>query len=195
MIDLYSEFTAATALAEPRHFRWLVNRGVPPDFLWRGAMRLGVQDIAPSNDGTYQPIDEGQRAIIMPTIPLLAPWEWEEGDDLEDVGDLTAFRPDDPSRWWCRCGSVPILNPAAILGAELYDEPLRIHSTPLDWMRAAGDGVVILDPLAHLGLHLGSVRQLICDTVELGREIDRRLRHPEPKMPTIMIPNVVRAAA
>jgi hypothetical protein len=167
---------------------------VPHDFLWRGAQRFGVHGIIPSNDGSYEPIDDGQRAVIVPTIPLLSPVEMEDGDDIEDVGDLVAFLPSDPSHWWCRTGSMPILNPAAILGAEIYDEPLKVWSTPLDWMRASGDGIVILDPLAHLGMYLGSVRQLICDTVELGREVDRRLRQPEPKMPTVMIPTA-RAAA
>ncbi|HVB15164.1 MAG TPA: hypothetical protein VNF04_01395, partial [Stellaceae bacterium] len=89
--DLWGEFTAATKAAERRHFDWLERQGVPHDFLWHGPMRFGVAEIVPSNDGTYQSIHGGQRAIIMPATPLLAPWEWDDGDDIEDVGDLIAW--------------------------------------------------------------------------------------------------------
>ena len=195
-MDSYAEFTVAASQVQPRHFDWLQRQGVPHDFLWRGAQRFGVHGIIPSNDGSYEPIDDGQRAVIIPTIPLLSPAEWCDDDDvdLEDIGDLVAWFPQKPGRWWVRTGSTPILNADAIAGAEIFDEALKVYSTPLDWMRAAGDGIVVLDPVAHLGMYLGSVRQLVCDTVELGREIDRRLRDPAVRLPQIFIPDTREAA-
>jgi hypothetical protein len=186
--DLWEEFTAAAAAVENRHFDWLERQGVPHDFLWHGAMRFGAAEIAPCNDGTYQPIESGQRAIIMPTIPVLSPAEWQEGDDIEDVGDLVAWRPEEPTRWWCRTGMLPVMNPGAVLGAEFYREPLKLWSSPLAWMRAAGEGAVILDPVANLRFWLGSVSEILADSHELGREIDRRLREPRVRLPRVMIP-------
>jgi hypothetical protein len=194
MPDLWQEFTAATAATEPRHFDWLKRQGVDHRFLFHAPMRFGVTEIAPSNDGTYQPIDDGQRAIIMPAVPLLAPWEWEDGDDIEDLGDLIAWRPEEPGRWWWRTGLLPIMNHGAILGAEIYREPLKVWSSPLAWMQASGEGCVILDPQANLRFWLGAVGEILADSPELGREIDRRLREPSGPLPRVMVPKRKMAA-
>jgi hypothetical protein len=171
--SLANEFTTATATASREDFDGLVAQGVPSEFLWLGPMRFGVAEITTSND-THQPIVGGKRAIIVPAIAR---------DDVDEIvlgnvdpGDLIAFLPTDPSRWWCRTGACPFLNPIAIDRAEIYREPLALHSSPLAWLRAAGEGAVVIDQHVDLRLHLGGVREIVCDDLALARQIDKKLK-------------------
>jgi hypothetical protein len=187
---IFAEFTAATAAVERADFDLLVAQGVPRNWLWLGPMRFGVAEITASND-TYQPMVGGERAIVVPAIPR---------NDIDEVlgnvdpGDLIAFLPNDPSKWWCRTGACPFLNPVAIARAEIYRQPLRLHRSPLDWLRAGGDGAVVLDERAHLRLHLGGVGEIICDDLALARWIDRALK-ARVRLPSIRVRTDVREAA
>jgi hypothetical protein len=184
--NLWDEFIAATAAVSKRDFQLLVeDAGVPSNFLWGGAMRFGVAVIAPCDGGFYE-IAEGSEgafsAFILPALPLD-----DDGDD--DLGDLIAFNLSEPDRWWVRRGTVPILNPVAILRAEIMRERLLVVSSPLAWLRGAGSGAVILDWQANLRLHLGGLsRGVAADSEKLARAIERRLA--EPRRPTIYVREV-----
>ncbi len=168
--DLFAEFAEAAARTEPRHFDWLIARGVPRQFLDSGPMRFGVSPVMTASDGTFQIIDHGPRAIIMPAIPL-----YDGGDD---VGDLVCWFPREPNRWWLRTGLVPVLNPLWIDRATIFKEPLSVWSSPLAWLRAAGAGVVVIDPSERLTFWFGDVSELIADSAELARDVERRMKVP-----------------
>lgn len=82
--------------------------------------------------GVYQPVDDGRPAIIVPVF------------DAYELIDLLAFDPRKPEQWWLRVGAVPLLGSDA-LGEQLLGKPLRVFKTPLAWLLAGLDGVVILD--------------------------------------------------
>jgi len=183
--DLFDEFVSAVTLASRRDFDALITEGVPARFLWHGASRFGVSPIAPEGDSTYQPIDSGELAYIIPAMPLAAPWE--RGFPSDDPGDLIAWRLSHPGHWWRRTGALPILNPDAINRAEIMREPLAVHSSPLAWMQAGGNGCVVLDPRANLQLYFGGVQRIAADTVDLGEAIERCLRERPLPMPQIFV--------
>jgi hypothetical protein len=161
--ELLNEFTAATAAAEREDFDYLITEGVPRNWLWCGPMRFGIAPITTSG-ATYEPIVAGKRAFLLPAAPL---------DDDEDIVDLVAWHPDEPCQWWSRLGVAPILNPAAIDRAEIFREPLSLHSSPMAWLQAGGEGAVVLDASADLRLHLGGIGTIICDDLTLARQIDK----------------------
>lgn len=179
-LDLVDEFTAATAAVERRHFDALAALGVSRRFLFLGPMRFGVAAITTS-DRFYEPREDGTPAVIMPAIPLAAPWEDGFGED--DVGDLIAFSARAPQQWWCRCGLVPVLNPDAILRAESFRTPLQVRTSPLSWLRHSGDGCVLLDRAADVRLLFGGVPRIVADDLYSGEAMDRawrrRDRRPE----------------
>lgn len=187
--DLWAEFTAAAGPATRRcHFDELVARGVPKDFLWLGPMRFGVAEVATDTDGTYQPMPGGRLAYIVPARPL-ADLDDDEWGTEQDLVDLVAFFPDEPGRWWVRTGAEPILHPFAIARAEIMREPLEVHSTPLDWLRAMGRGCVVLDPHTDLRFQFGGVAQLVVSerVADFALEIERRLRAPPVTVPAVML--------
>lgn len=194
MIDLIDELAEAAAAARPEHFDALVAAGVSSAYLRRGPARFGIAEIDVDGDGYYQPAPTGEAAFIIPAVPLVAPWE--DGFPVEDVADLVAWFPRDPRRWWRRSGMAPILNPDAIDPAAWYRAPLDVRSTPLAWLRASGRGIVLLDPEANLRLWLGDVRTVHADDIDLGEQLERRMREPSWRAPRVLVaaPSLTRAA-
>jgi hypothetical protein len=181
------EFTAATAETRRRHFDFLEGQGVPRHYLWGGSMRFGTAEIITSGT-TYEPMPGGKRAFIVPAVPLR--------DDVfdDDVGDLIAWFPDNPSRWWHRFGLVPFLNFEAVERAAWFREPLSLWSTPLSWLRAAGKGAVILDNAVHLPLWFGGITDIASEDIALARRIKRAMQQQERRLPAFHVLDA-RAAA
>jgi hypothetical protein len=180
--DLSAEFAEAATRAQRAHFDQLIAQGVPHSFLWRGPMRFGVAEIVVTGE-LYEP-GPGPSALVIPACPLA-----DLGDDDEDgdLGDLIAWLPSKPGRWWRRVGGLPILGLSHIERAGFFREALSVWSTPLRWLRASGEGVVILSGDANLRFWLGSVPKVIVDRIELGEKIERGFRAPLPALPHIMV--------
>ncbi len=91
-----------------------------------------------SIDRTWFDFDEtGSEAIVCEV----------RGYDGEAVVDLVAWSIDDPTRWWTAIGAGVVLGEAfaANPNAGLCGEALRILRTPLAWLRAQCEGIVLLD--------------------------------------------------
>jgi hypothetical protein len=69
-------------------------------------------------------------------------------EDGETVIDLVAWpisRPDQPMTLFGRCGLLGIweaMNPATFI----FDKPISIHRSPLDWLKAGCSGAAVADP-------------------------------------------------
>jgi hypothetical protein len=63
------------------------------------------------------------------------------------IADLVAFYPARPAVWWYRTGQGRALGWSRLAHAEATGEPVRLYRTPLDYLRAGGDGAVLLDHL------------------------------------------------
>jgi hypothetical protein len=76
---------------------------------------------------------------------------------------------------------------AGLLGQRLAEEardnitarPVRVWRTPLAWLRARGDGVVIADP--ELAAHLLSGLPIVPEDIEFGHAL-MGLRLPPPRV-------------
>ncbi len=177
MIDLLAEFAEQAATATRRDDAML--DGVDHGFLWSGPSRYAVSPIETSRDGTYEPAESGELAIIVP----LAPLDFWHVDN--DPMDLVAFRPSRPEKWWLRLGVGQLLNPDAVLRAEITRQPIEVWSTPLRWLQSGGRGIVIVDWRANLRFHLGGVARIVPDSAALGDLIGRRCRNFGTRTPEI----------
>ncbi|WP_404379944.1 hypothetical protein [Caenispirillum salinarum] len=168
MMDLFTSFAGA---ATARHHQALIAAGVPSEWLYGGPARFGVARAVFAGPH-WEPHEHGTAVCVLPDAPLSRP-----GEPADLMADLIAFRTADPARWWLLKGGAAILNPTARDLAEWHGEPLAVHASPLDWMRAGGGGVVVLDWTAHLPLHLGRV-PLVAADLALGERLDRALNRP-----------------
>jgi hypothetical protein len=176
MSALLSEFCAYACAAGAGHDRRLSDAyGVPLPWLREGAARYGVVT-ASTDDRSWQPADVGRVLLVLPDTPLADPWN-ESG---ATPSDIIAFHPAEPGRWWSRTGNAPLLAPEEVERAAWFNEPLPVHRHPLDWLRAAGHGVVVLDWKACLSLWLAGPPRLIAADLALGEQLDRALNRPPP---------------
>ena len=152
--------------------RVLMKFGVPADI----TPFCGLDHIH-ANGPWFQPDPAGDPEIIMPVM---------EGGE---VVDLVAFMPHRPGRWHIRTGACPLLG---IDNMGVWSESLRVWRTPLDYLRASLQGVVVLSWSAAIPL-LTCTREIVAEDVEHGREIRKRLTRPIA-LPTISVPFKRRAA-
>jgi hypothetical protein len=157
---------------------------------YSGLMRLGVP--AP--------------ALIWPDLPARAPVFFRTGKPLfEFAADLPAeFDPDivwamvflalDEDRYpvdlvaWATTpyriaswfGATPFLGAESLFAPRLGEVGLNVFRTPLEWLKAERDGVVIVDP-AEAKWWLVGEQLLVSDGV-FGRDIHDKLRLPEPRI-------------
>ena len=186
MIDLAQEFNAAMRKGFVLSVKWFKRRGVTAKTLYLNP--VGIDLIDTTLDGTYQPFPDGKLAFIMPANCY--------GNFGEDIDDLIAWEPKNPTRWWLRLGIGRVLNHDAIGAAASWRFPLALRQSPFDWLRAGGDldaGAVILDRNADLRTLLADVPKVVAASYEHGIEIERQIERRSPRLPRIILPG--RAAA
>ena len=96
--------------------------------------------------------------------------------------DLLAFKFDSPTRWWLRLGDGVLLGQHNARLAQFKEEPVVVHATPLDWLRADCQGVVVLDWSRDVLSRLDGYGVLAADELT-GRRLGgafRRLRNIPP---------------
>jgi hypothetical protein len=143
----------------------------------------------------WWPDPEGRRAYVSPVrvhprarlMEIATPQPWETAR-YGVLADLVAWHPTVPDRFALRRGDGVVLGSAPW---RLSDEPsteLQVHRSPLDWLRAGTEGVVLLtrDPVEQRLLLLGVDQVRAADRTqgaELQRAIELGRREPRVLMP------------
>lgn len=174
-VDLWRELIAARA---DHHVDEILGRyGVTdPD----AQAHCGLVQIEHPDIGRfYEPRPGGEYAIIVPVM------------DGEELVDLLAFDPRKPDRWWVR------LDACCFLGGDnifCQSAPIEIWRTPLRWLKATCEGVVVLD-WGAASPTLRPLEEAHAEDTDHGQDIRRRLQQPLP-IPEIRVPEctVKRAA-
>ena len=128
---------------------------------------IGADDIC-IRDGRWERRFRGRRAVVLPV--------WQS--QAADIVDLVAFRPEAPKAFWLLTGHGVMLGAASAIHADYYDEPLLIHETPLDWLKAGGDGAVILDWRHYWPLYMGSIKTVRVVSLDFGRRLRAAMQRP-----------------
>ncbi|WP_294534306.1 hypothetical protein [uncultured Rhodoblastus sp.] len=169
-------------------FEWLLSMGVPPLALARDPAPF---DGFPVTAAQVEFLDKGfeftsylrdpqrpQRALI-----ILA-------RDIDcEIADIAAWTPRTGEvRLWL--GRLSMLGENNIL-APRFDEPLPVHETALDWLKADRRGVFIADP-ARASFQLEG-HSLLVDNAVFGGKLKQALTRPSP--PIFVNKDARRAAA
>ena len=166
---LFDEFADAVLAIEQCHLERLACVGCKGIDISRAGL-VGVANIEANGDGTYQRVDHGTAAVILPA---------RENDRIID---LVAFRTGEPGRFWLRAGL------AAVLGYDFatmcvdLERPLPVYPTPLSWLRAGGEGLCVLNSNGWEARRLlRDAAELICQTEDLARACRDLTRQREPR--------------
>lgn len=135
---------------------------------------IGAARVVVAGDGTYRPDASGQYGAILPVY----------GSDGE-LGDLVAWFLEQPTHWWLRDGGEPILGSRALAVAAFFGDPIRLYSTPEQWLLAGGSGVVILLWDVDCRELFDGVGHVECDCPQLEQRFRQALRRWEPSVTTM----------
>jgi hypothetical protein len=157
---------------------WLFDQSVDENALWpiSGAtVRF--------NGGTFDLDHEGERALTF------------RAEDREEVIDLIAWQPHTGTvaSWrgqaFCLGDVDDIFNPATYFAGDA----LRVHPTPLDWLLADREGIVIVRPdLAPA--YLSHCQRIRCSNAAYARQV-RKWIQPRQPLAEILVEVEQRAAA
>ena len=147
------------------------------------AMNLvSVLCIVPQSSGLFKFDPEGEPAAIARIY-----------DRNDELVDFVAWHPDNPGIWWLRNGDeTPLLGTRNLAMAAYYGDPIRLYSTPQDWLIAGRKGACVVKwdwPLNDLFYGVGDVE---CSSAPLQRKLIASLRRWEPR---VVVRKVVRHAA
>ncbi len=138
---------------------------------------FGRAKIQPLASGNYRLSDNGQWAVVL-----------EARDRFDEIVDLVAWSPDDPSHWWLRDGDeTPLLGARALAFAADCHEPVTLLPTPEAWLfavseRPKGRVVCILDWGVDLGPLFDGVLRVECQGPDLQKRFQQGLRAWEPRV-------------
>lgn len=180
MNDLESEMEAAVHRVRQPHLNRLRALGVSGLFIAQLGMTqapFGVVQAVIRDDGTYQPGG---------TVPLLVQPVFDATGDLVDI---VGWRSADPSRWWLRTGLGWCLGSLS----PTWDNRNAVHETPLDWLRAEGVGICVIDWDSDDVRWLGTCDRLIAANETVARLLWGKLTSPAP-IPEIEIMEARHAA-
>ena len=145
---------------------------------------FGVDRIDVDDAGRWWPDEAGKPALVVPVI--------ERGEPI----DIVAFRSNQPARWWWRIGIGGLLG-SDVLNRNVWPgDELRVVSTPIAWICAAGEAVCILDwdlPDPEIS-PMRDFHVIKCDTEILASRLRKRLAQPR-KVPPISVPKEAAHAA
>jgi hypothetical protein len=157
--------------------------GLEPEFL-DSLIRLHrlVGDLSPPNLGAaygefdgefWRPVEHG--GVLLLVVPEFA------GDELVD---LLAFRASDPSRVFVRTGIAAVAGEDNLRAARFLGEPLLIHATIEDYIRAGMTGCCLIDGDS---MRLFDLCHIVVNDPDLGKCIAAAHRAPPPHRPTIWV--------
>lgn len=178
--ELLDEFVTLTLRPNGAEIAWLRRQGVRGWSPLTGSIQRGNIEV---HETLFDFGPNGSPAFIHPIF---------DGDG--DVIDLIAWRPSAPSRWWLRTGIATMLGEVAVHACYVHESPLRLHRTPLNWLRRSGWGAVPLD-WQCARFDLMEIADFIAEDLQHGIEIEDQLRGPARPLPRIRVPDEIRRAA
>ena len=150
-----------------------IRSNLPAEF-WLDCGMPGLATVSKFAD-RFEFAADGRPAIIVPcydTLPDLLQADPER--HIAHLIDLVAVDVDQPDQFWCRRGEALILGAVYLEIAGQEGEPVPVFHNPLAWLRAGGEGIVILDWAWAPDLLLGF--DLVAEDLELGERLENTMR-------------------
>jgi len=141
--EVEARFAKLDTLTWPQ-YRWLIDRGVPSPAIVYPEMPAHADVVFHSNMPFFDFPDEIDEEVeTIGAMILLA------RDEFDSPCDLVAWQPKTGqiAPWFS--SDLPMLGLQTVYPPRVYlEEALKVHPTPLEWLRAGREGVVILKPLS-----------------------------------------------
>lgn len=182
-IDLEAERRAAIARVGDRHLGRISALDVSAAAIAALGERVPPFGVAPAVDigrGLYEPGNGPEHLIL---------FAYEDGAHIDSI----ALRTDAPTRWMWRIGQGWALGADWLNRLHWDPVPAPIFATPLEWLRAGGQGICILDWSSDEIRRLALVNAIETDAMT-GKRILSILSKPR-RLPQLIVRKAVQRAA
>lgn len=123
------------SLAEPARAEVFRRIGLPIEH----TDQVGFAFIRPAGNGRFEFDNSGDvAALILPVVDCYI----DGGVEVADYADLVAVDANDPRCAWSLTGSTEMLGETNL--TSLFGCMLRVHRSPLEWLKADREGVAIV---------------------------------------------------
>jgi len=152
---------------------WLLEQDIPETWLYT-PWPISSTTVSIAR-GQFREDAEGDRALIFRCT------------DHNSIVDLIAWHPESNRlASWCGAGFCigdidDIFNPATYFAGDA----LRIHASPIEWLRADRDGIVIARP-ELAGVYLGRVPRIVFTDIKLAERTERQIKKPTAIVETLV---------
>lgn len=175
--DLERLYAAAVSAVSQCHLDRLRAVGVAPGTIariGRSYPAFGVLDGEMERGGRFLPGEVGAH-VVQPVI------------EHHELIDLVAWRPGSPMRWGLVSGLGWLLGADECFATRWDGDRLRLHATPLDWLRADAVGGVVLDWDSSDLTWLRGFAQIDCGNDMVAASLGRALNKPSrlPRLRTV----------
>lgn len=147
---------------------WLLEHGVGAGAMMEPWLlkEARVKFIGPD---TFDFDDSGEPALIF------------RAEDREEATDLIAWsaRTNKLATWRCATFCLGDLDQVFNPATYFMGGALRVHGTPLDWLRAERDGIVLVRPDLAFA-YLRNCPHLVVGEAVFGRQLDKWIQPPRP---------------
>ena len=182
--DIAHEMRKAIAALETRDVEQLVGLGVPEILIFYFQM-VGIARVREDRSRTlYDPDSSGRWAYITPVCVQSSETPESTRPDayplIGNLVDLVAWDEKTPTQWRLRVGSASWLG--CIEPQYFESDPVTIWRSPLNWLRARCQGLVILSPerAERYSLLAGCSAGLVAEDEEHAAALRDILERPWP---------------
>jgi hypothetical protein len=180
LFQIYATALEAATPADDRHL-WMLRLAV--DFHYGRTPPLG-QALVVFEDTGWRVDPNGQPCWLVPELVT--------GSDFGPrLIELVAVDADDPGIFHVGRNHFDVLGEGQLWSAVQNRTPLLIHETPLDWWRAGGAGICVLDwdgfAVRETLRRLRSVR---CGTRDFAKIVHACVKRAPVRLPDILAPKV-----
>lgn len=197
-MSLASEMREAVEMLSDPQRAELLAHGVSAALIGRYSL-IGAAKIRVGKSRLYEPASDGKFAYLTPVLVdnTLTPEALEPGPTARVLGhlvDLVAWHPRHPSAWALRAGAAEWLG--CVEPQYMHPAPVSVRRSPLAWLRAGCEGLVILsDDPPDVYRVLSGLGSIVAEDQQHAAELRRMVRRPWPLPRIVAAENGVQHAA
>jgi len=190
------DFAYAMRAVRQCHRDMMLAWGVSPTSQIKAGL-YGVASIRIDKAGHFDFANDGRLAFLLPVYDDPASVDGDYSHHyMRGMIDIVGWMPDDPAKFWLHTGVAWALgSDQARIASWGNSGPLRVHRSPVDWLRSGCRGTVVIDQKTNGPDRLGRVKHLIASNRQHAQRLKKWTTPAQAKLPRISYSVAGRRAA
>ena len=184
--NLFADLKTCWSGLQMQHCQRVLPQSIWPHLSKRGL--LGYAKISVDSDDKWD-FDEAGKGHLTVTV--------YSDEDSSEVADIVAFDPAASDRWYLRTGAAGFLGEHILAENERawdYDQPPLVVPSPMEWLKAGGNAVCVINPSTSALARLRDLKMIRVPSARFAAGLRLQMSKP-PRLPEIKVVGGIRRAA